>query len=96
VVDAVNSKGTLEELKAARDKLEADTRSLHPPEGAEDFQRDYVQYLGNAKSDPTLLITQAPPLPEGDLRARLASAEFEAGCEFPLFARGEPSPTPGG
>lgn len=95
-VDAVNTRGTVEELQEARDKLEADTRALHPPEGAEDFQRDYVQYLDNAESVPTILVTQSPPLPDGELRTRLADAEADAGCEFPLFTRGEATPTPGG
>ncbi|MEX0784631.1 MAG: hypothetical protein WD557_18505 [Dehalococcoidia bacterium] len=95
-VDAVNSKSTVDELRAARDKLEADARALHPPEGAADFQRAYVGYLQNAESEPTILITQPPPLPEGDLRARLAAVEPAASCEYPLFARSEATPTPGG
>ena len=95
--NAVNTKGTVEELAEARDKLEADTRALHPPEGAEDFQRDYVAYLETAESDPTLLIVSDPPLPDGELRTRFAAAEADASCAIPLFTRGDPpSPTPGG
>jgi hypothetical protein len=94
--DALNTKG-LEELREARAKLEADTRALHPPEGAEDFQREYVAYLETAESDPTLLAVTPPPLPDGDLQVRLAAAAADIGCAIPLFAGGEsPSPTPGG
>lgn len=96
-MEAVLSKGE-PEIRAARDKLEADTRGLHPPEGTQDFHRDFVEYLAGAESDPTLLLTTDPPLPNGELRDRLAAAESGASCEYQLFARTEPSPTatPGG
>ena len=60
------------------------------------FQRDYVGYLDNAESEPTILVTTDPPLPEGELRERLAAAEASADCAYPFFARSEASPTPGG
>lgn len=95
-MEAVNNRGE-EELREVRATMEANARALHPPEGAEEFQRDYVAYLESAESDPTLLLVTDPPLPQGELRTRLASAEADAGCEIPLFTRGDPaSPTPGG
>ena len=97
-VDALNTRSTPDELAEARDKLEADTRALHPPAGAEDFQRGYVEYLDNAESEPTILVTTDPPLPEGELRERLSAAEGSADCEYRFFARSDTTPaaTPGG
>ncbi len=95
-VDALNTRSTPDELREARDKLEADVRALHPPEGTEDFQADYVGYLDDAESEPTILVTTDPPLPEGALRERLAAAEPAADCEYAFFARSEATPTPGG
>jgi hypothetical protein len=97
-VGALNTRSTPEELREARDTLEAGVRALHPPEGAEDFQRDYVGYLDNAESEPTILVTTDPPLPEGELRERLSAAEATADCAYPFFARSDATPTatPGG
>ena len=95
----LGSKGE-EEIHAARDTFEADVRAMHPPEGADEFHRNFVDYLVGVRSDPTLVITMDPPLPTGELRGRLAEAEAEAECEYPLFTRSDatpaPSATPGG
>jgi hypothetical protein len=95
----IQSKGE-EEVRTARQEFEAKVRSLHPPEGTEAFQRDFVAYIDGAQSDPTLLLTTDPPLPTGELRTRLADAEAGADCQYQLFTRSDatpaPSATPGG
>jgi hypothetical protein len=94
---AVLSKGE-PEIRAARDQFEVDVRAMHPPEGTQDFHREFVEYLSGAQSDPTLLITTDPPLPTGELRERLATAEGSASCQYQLFTRSDAAPTatPGG
>ena len=94
-VDATISKSTADELRTALDKFVTDMAALSPPVDARPFHSDFLQYLEDARPEPTLLITKSPPLLGQPLRERLAAAERTATCVAPLFTRADPTPTPG-
>ena len=94
-VDAALTKSTEDELRQAVDEFIEHMRGVSPPEDARSYHGEFVKYLEGERSEPTTLFTKDPPLPERELRERLAAAEREATCASPLFTRGSPAPTPG-
>lgn len=95
-VDLAYSKSE-DELRTAVGQFIDETKALNPPADARDFHAAFLKYLQDREETPAALLGEDPPLPSGDLRARLAAVERTLPeCKSPLFARGEPSPTPGG
>lgn len=75
--------GVVEEY---RDSMAAVT----PPEDAQEFHADFVDYLTEALEEPTALITRDPPVPENGVRERLAEKQADVPeCEYPTFLGGE-------
>ena len=93
--DATLTKSTADELRTVLDQFVKDMKAVNPPADARSFHSGFVKYLEDARSDPTLLITTEPALPEQSVRDRLAAAERNATCVAPVFSRPTATPTPG-
>lgn len=93
--DATLTKSTADELRTVLDEFVKDMKLVNPPVDARPFHAGFVKYLEDARSDPTLLITREPALPEEPVRNRLAEAERNATCVAPVFSRSTATPTPG-
>ncbi|MBA4179315.1 MAG: hypothetical protein C0506_01890 [Anaerolinea sp.] len=95
--DALISKTKPEEIGAVIKQFAADMKKLDPPGDLKSYNEQFVKYLENAVADPTSLVTQNPPLPAKEARARLAAKETSVpeckdGTFFSRGAGATPSP----
>lgn len=64
-------------------------KAVFPPPDAATFHQEFLDYLEDALEEPTFLVTRDPPVPEGAVRSRLASAVSSvAECKYPTFLEG--------
>ena len=88
--DALLSKQTAEEIGEVITDFADEMRAVNPPEDVSEFHLAFVSYLEAAVADPTSLVTTQPPLPDEDVRERLANKVNDIPeCKYPTFL-GEP------
>ena len=60
--------------------------AVEPPDDLRDFHEAFIEYLEDAVDDPTSPLVLAPPLPDDDVRERLAERERSVEqCREPTF-----------
>ncbi len=70
------------------DELEA----VDPPADLRDFHEAFIEYLEEAVDDPTSPLVLPPPLPDDDVRERLAGKERSVEeCREPTFFSNPPA-----
>ncbi|MCY4393394.1 MAG: hypothetical protein OXE43_15325 [Chloroflexi bacterium] len=70
------------------DELEA----VAPPADLRDFHEAFIEYLEDAVDDPTSPLVLPPPLPDDDVRERLAGKERSVEeCREPTFFSNPPA-----
>ena len=75
-------------VEAYRDSM----AEVTPPDDVQAFHDAFVAYLTEAMDEPTALITRDPPVPEDEVRERLAETQSSVDeCEYPTFLGGETS-----
>ena len=63
--------------------------AVEPPADLRDFHEAFIEYLEEAVDDPTSPLVLAPPLPDDDVRERLADKERSVEeCREPTFFNG--------
>ncbi len=63
--------------------------AVEPPADLRDFHAAFIEYLEEAVDDPTSPLVLAPPLPDEDVRERLADKERSVEeCREPTFFGG--------
>lgn len=73
-------------IAAAIEAFIEDLEAVAPPEDLRDFHGAFIAYLEDAVDDPTSPLVVPPPLPEDDVRERLAAKESSvAECREPTF-----------
>jgi hypothetical protein len=73
--DAVLVAKTADEISAVVRQYIADLEQVSPPEDVMPFHQGFIQYLSDSVDEPTVLLTNPPPLPEQSVRQRLAGKE---------------------
>ena len=71
--NALLSKTTAAEIA---DVIKEFMKSTNPPADLAKYNDEFVQYLEDAVSEPTSLVTRTPPLPPDDVQRRLAAKEL--------------------
>ncbi len=67
-------------------------KAVQPPEDLREFHGAFIDYLEEAVDDPTSPLVLAPPLPEDDVRERLAGKERSVEeCREPTFFGNSPA-----
>ncbi|MCC7364035.1 MAG: hypothetical protein IT303_06655 [Dehalococcoidia bacterium] len=75
-----------DEIAKVVEDFAADMKAVTPPEDLQDWQAGFVKYLEDAVEEPTSLLTTAPPMPDDDVRQRLANKVPEVPeCKYPTF-----------
>ncbi len=73
-------------IAAAIEAFIEDLEAVAPPQDLSDFHAAFIEYLEDAVDDPTSPLVVAPPLPEDDVRERLAGKERSVeACREPTF-----------
>ena len=84
--NALATKTKAEELTQVIKDYAASLKKIQPPADVAQFHKDFIKYLEDAYSEPTALVTKAPPLPPTDVRQRLAAEEGRtAECQDARF-----------
>ncbi len=86
--DALLTSKDVAGIAKAVDDYVATLEPIRPPTDLETFHAAYVGYLKAALKgkDPTVLVTQKPPVPDDGPRDRLArKADNVAECKYPTF-----------
>ena len=84
--EAVNTERTKEGLARAVQDYSSEMAKLVPPEDLRAFHGSFIKYLNDAVSEPTTLLTKAPPLPPESVRSRLAGKTSNVPeCKYPTF-----------
>ena len=87
--EAVNTESTKEGLAKAVQEYANGMAKVVPPEDLRTFHGAFIKYLSDAVSEPTSLLTKAPPLPADSLRSRLAGKTSDVPeCKYPTFLGG--------
>ena len=82
VMEATEEAGIAGVIEAFIEELEA----VEPPADLRDFHGAFIEYLEEAVDDPTSPLVLAPPLPDDDVRERLADKERSVEeCREPTF-----------
>jgi hypothetical protein len=83
---ALLTKTKAEDLTQVIKDYAASLKKIQPPADVAQFHKDFIKYLEDAYSEPTALVTKAPPLPPTDVRQRLAAEEGRtAECQDARF-----------
>ena len=73
-------------IAAAIEAFIGDLEAVAPPEDLRDFHEAFIDYLEDAIDDPTSPLVVPPPLPEDDVRERLAGKQSSVEeCREPTF-----------
>lgn len=87
--EAVNTETTKEGLGKAVQEYATGMAKVVPPEDLRTFHGAFIKYLNDAVSEPTSLLTKAPPLPSDSVRTRLAGRTSDVPeCKYPTFLGG--------
>ena len=66
--------------------------AVEPPADLRDFHEAFIEYLEEAVDDPTSPLVLPPPLPDDDVRERLAAKERSVDeCREPTFFSNPPA-----
>ncbi|MDE2933915.1 MAG: hypothetical protein F4X03_03030 [Dehalococcoidia bacterium] len=85
VMEATAEAEIAEVIEGFIEELEA----VEPPADLRDFHEAFIEYLEEAVDDPTSPLVLAPPLPDDDVRERLADKERSVEeCREPTFFNG--------
>ena len=69
--------------------------AVAPPADLREFHDAFIAYLEDAVGDPTSPLVREPPLPDDDVRERLAEKErLVPECREPTFFSGAPADPP--
>ena len=74
--NALLSKTTAAEIADVIKEFIKTMKSTNPPADLAKYNDEFVQYLEDAVSEPTSLVTRTPPLPPADVQRRLAAKEL--------------------
>lgn len=84
--DALLTKTNVEDITKVVKDFSASMKALNPPADLQQYNQDFTKYLDDTTSDPTQLLTKAPPLPSDSVRQRLSSKESNVPeCKKPTF-----------
>ncbi|MCY3602470.1 MAG: hypothetical protein OXH12_05250 [Chloroflexi bacterium] len=85
VIEATVEAEIAEVIEAFIEELKA----VEPPADLREFHAAFIEYLEEAVDDPTSPLVLAPPLPDDDVRERLADKERSVEeCREPTFFNG--------
>lgn len=85
VIEATAEAEIAEVIEDFIEELEA----VEPPADLREFHAAFIEYLEEAVDDPTSPLVLAPPLPDDDVRERLADKERSVEeCREPTFFNG--------
>lgn len=89
-LETANTAKTKEDIGKELNRYIDDLKKLTPPADAASFHTAYLAYLEGARDDPTKPLATKPPVPEKDVRERLAKKQKDvAECKPPTFLDGE-------
>lgn len=71
--DALLTKTNVQDITKVVKDFSASLKALNPPADLQKYNSDFTKYLDDTTSEPTQLLTKAPPLPSDSVRQRLAS-----------------------
>jgi len=71
--DALLTKTNVQDITKVVKDFSASMKTLNPPADLQKYNQDFTKYLDDTTSEPTQLLTKAPPLPSDSVRQRLAS-----------------------
>jgi hypothetical protein len=92
--DALVSKTTADGIAQVIKQFSANLKKINPPADLRTFHAAFIKYLDDSLTDPTSLLTKAPPEPPDSVRQRLASKESSVPeCKSPQFFNPAASPT---
>ena len=84
--DAVMEATEEAEIAAVIEDFIEALEAVAPPADLRDFHEAFIEYLEEAVDDPTSPLVLAPPLPDDDVRERLADKERSVEeCREPTF-----------
>ena len=84
--DSTETATTAEELAAVLQEFIDELQAVSPPADVAKFHEAFTNYLIDSLDDPTRPLVTAPPLPDKDVRDRLAQVEHDAPeCEKAIF-----------
>lgn len=93
--DALIAQSTPDGLRAAIQAYIDALEAVTPPRDVSKWHVDYIAFLKDAESQPSLMVSGNPPIPAEPARSRLAQKESDvAECEDPLFFSPAATPTP--
>ncbi|MCK9519425.1 MAG: hypothetical protein M0R74_10460 [Dehalococcoidia bacterium] len=85
--DALMTAPDVDEIRRVVEEYVTSLRLVNPPEDLRAYHQEYISYLqAAAEGDPTSLSVGAPPMPDDDVRDRLASKIPDIDeCKYPTF-----------
>ncbi|MDE2669883.1 MAG: hypothetical protein OXI51_09555 [Chloroflexota bacterium] len=87
--DAVMEATAEAEIAEVIEDFIKELEAVEPPADLRDFHEAFIEYLEEAVDDPTSPLVLAPPLPDDDVRERLADKERSVEeCREPTFFNG--------
>ncbi|MXY72339.1 MAG: hypothetical protein F4Y97_04785 [Dehalococcoidia bacterium] len=87
--DAVTEATAEAEIAEVIEGFIEELEAVEPPSDLRDFHEAFIHYLEEAVDDPTSPLVLAPPLPDDDVRERLADKERSVEeCREPTFFNG--------
>ncbi|GBD22766.1 hypothetical protein HRbin29_00410 [bacterium HR29] len=95
LTDVLVTATNADDVRQALQRFIDDLRSVVPPADLAAFHAAFIAYLEEALAQPLDVITRKPPLPEEEVRRRLAAKEPTVPeCRRPTFFSVEPAATP--
>lgn len=97
LTDVLVTATTADDVRRAIQRFIDDLETVVPPPDLTTFHSEFIAYLREALDQPLDVITRKPPLPNEEVRRRLASKEPTVPeCRRPTFFSTEPvaAPTP--
>jgi hypothetical protein len=84
--DAIDTATNVDAIAAVIEDFIAELQAVSPPADIAEFHEAFTNYLIEALDDPTSPLIVPPPLPDDDVRERLADLEDDvAACKSPTF-----------
>lgn len=93
--DVVQTATTVDEIAEAVAVFVSEMEAVVPPEDVRPFHQAFIDYLRASADDPTSLLVEPPPVPDEDVRERLAGKESQVdSCkESNFFSSRDPDAT---
>lgn len=84
--DSLLTAPTADEIGKVVEEYISNLQQVNPPADLRDYHQRYISYLQSAIEDPTALTVGSPPMPDEDVRDRLAQKIPDiAECKYDTF-----------